>query len=156
MPLNFSPEISELLLKMILLLCKKCFPAEYRFLTADWDESECNRNENGEFAEKPGGKAGEKEKEDWHRTVYGVKEPQQRTVSTKRPKGIQLPKAELRALEKHAMLYMTPQQREEGCATLCMGGVFYTFEIDEDYNITCVLDVRSAAVNHARKGGKKQ
>lgn len=71
--MNFSPEISELLLKIILLLCKKCFPAEYRSLTADWDESECNRNENGEFAEKPGGEAGESETDALRKTIlHGI------------------------------------------------------------------------------------
>ncbi len=50
--MNLSHDVKELLLKIALLLYRK-----YGFndLTNDWDENECNRNEKGEFAEKPGG-----------------------------------------------------------------------------------------------------
>ncbi len=64
--LKFSPDVLELLLKIVLLLYRK-----YGFndLINDWDENECNRNEKGEFAEKPGGGAGENKTDALRKTI---------------------------------------------------------------------------------------
>lgn len=70
MPLNLSFEEKELLRKIVLCLCRK-----YGFnnLTTDWDENECNRNENGEFAEKPGSEAEESELDTLQKTIlHGI------------------------------------------------------------------------------------
>ena len=90
--MRFSPDIWELVWKIVLLLCRR-----YGFddLTADWDESECNRNENGEFAEKPGGAASESQRAE----TQTSKKASESSIKGK-PESVEIPEKERAALQE--------------------------------------------------------
>ena len=92
LPLRFSPDIWELVWKIVLLLCRR-----YGFddPTADLDESECNRNENGEFAEKPGGAASESQRAE----TQTSKKASESSIKGK-PESVEIPEKERAALQE--------------------------------------------------------
>ena len=63
--------------------------------TADWDESECNRNENGEFAEKPGGAASESQRAE----TQTSKKASESSIKGK-PESVEIPEKERAALQE--------------------------------------------------------
>ncbi len=113
---------------------------------AAWNPEDHPQGKGGKFVQKGGGS---------EENATGKQESGEAWRTSNASGGVKVSKREYAQLTSHIMQYATPEQRKEPIMTTEMGGVIYTLEKNEDYNILYIISRRKANAGRNRSKGRK-